>query len=122
MVRVKRGKLRATKRKRLLVHAKGFKWRRKNVYKIAKEAVAHAWANMYVGRKQRKRDMRKLWTVQINAACRQEGVPYSRFIYGLKKQNIQTDRKVLAELARTKPDVFKKLVAQVKIPKEEMKL
>src|SRR3989338_8759617 len=114
MPRVKRGKVRARKRKRLLAHAKGFKWRRKNVYRLAKEAVRHSWANMFVGRKEKKRTFRRLWNIQINAACRQHGLSYSKFIYGLKKNNINIDRKTLAQLAQENPELFANLVESAK--------
>jgi len=114
MPRVKRGTVRIKKRKRLLAHAKGFRWRRKNVYRLAKEAVHHAWANSYIGRKKKKRTMRSLWNIRINAASRQNGLSYSKFIHGLKQNNIELDRKVLAELARTNPEVFKELVKKIK--------
>lgn len=112
-MRVKKGTVRVRKRKRLLKHAKGFKWRRKNVFRIAKEAVHHSWANMYIGRKQRKRNMRQLWIVQINAAARKQGMSYSRFMEALGKNNIGIDRKQLSLLARTEPEIFKKIVEQV---------
>ena len=114
MPRVKRGNVRIKKRKRILKHTKGFRWRRKNVYRLAKEAVHHAWANAYVGRKQKKRTMRSLWNIRINAACRQNDLSYSKFIYGLKQNNIELDRKVLAELAKDNPEVFKNVVETVK--------
>ena len=114
MTRVKRGTVRIKKRKRLLKHAKGFRWRRKNVYRLAKEAVRHAWANMYVGRKQKKRNFRQLWNVQINAACRDNDMSYSKFIYALKQNKVELDRKVLAEMAIENPEVFRQLVEKVK--------
>ena len=110
MVRIKRGNVRAKKRKKLLVHAKGFKWRRKNVYRLAKEAVIHSWEHMYEGRKNKKRDMRRLWTVRINAASRAQGLSYSLLIKARKEKNIQIDRKALSELARTKPEAFAAVV------------
>ena len=113
-MRIKRGRVRARKRKRLLKHAKGFMWRRKNVYRLAREAVHHAWASMFVGRKNKKRNFRQLWNIQINAASRESGLSYSKFIYGLKKNNIEINRKVLAELAQQKPEVFKNLVETAK--------
>jgi large subunit ribosomal protein L20 len=113
-MRIKRGTVRIKKRKRLLAHAKGFRWRRSNVYRLAKEAVHHAWANSYVGRKQKKRNFRRLWNIQINAASRENGLSYSKFIHGLKQNNIELDRKVLSELARENPRVFKELVEKIK--------
>jgi large subunit ribosomal protein L20 len=112
-MRIKRGRVRAKKRKGILEHAKGFRWRRKNVYRLAREAVHHAWANAYVGRKQKKRNMRSLWNIQINAACRKYGLSYSKFIYGLKQNNIELDRKILSELARNNPEIFKELTEKV---------
>lgn len=84
------------------------------MYRIAKEAVHKAWADMYVGRKQKKRNFRRLWNIRINAACRINGVTYSKFIHGLKQNNIELDRKVLSELGRTNPEAFKKLTEKVK--------
>lgn len=114
MPRVKRGKLRTKKRKKVLKHTKGFKWRRKNVFKIAKDAMRHAMANSFVGRKQKKRNARRLWQIKINAASRKNGLSYSKFIYGLKQNNVELDRKVLADIAENDPKVFKKIVEKVK--------
>lgn len=118
MSRVKRGTVRARKRKRLLAHAKGFRWRRSNVYRLAKEAVHHAWADAYIGRKQRKRDFRRLWNIQINAAARENGLSYSRFISRLKQNKIELNRKILAQIARESPkhfqDIIKALTQQEK--------
>jgi len=114
MARVKRGKTRARQRSKLLEFSKGFRWRRKNVYRIAKEAIHDKWVYAYIGRKQKKRNMRSLWNIQINAACRMNGITYSRFIHGLKKNNIELDRKILSELGRTNPQVFKDLTERVK--------
>ena len=113
-MRIKRGTVRARKRARLLKHAKGFMWRRKNVYRLAKEAVQHSFANMYIGRKQHKRNMRKLWIIQINAAAREQGMTYGNFIHALKQNNITLNRKQLANLARTEPESFKKVLETVK--------
>ena len=74
----------------------------------------HSFANMYIGRKQRKRDMRRLWIMQINAAARAEGMTYGQFIYALKKKDITLNRKQLANLARTEPESFKKVLKTVK--------
>lgn len=114
MTRVKRGVLRAKKRKKVLAHTKGFKWRRKNVYRIAIDAMRHALARSYEGRKQKKRTMRALWQIKIGAAVRQEGISYSNFIHGLKENKIELDRKILADLAENNPEIFKKIVAQAK--------
>ncbi|RLC33564.1 MAG: 50S ribosomal protein L20, partial [Candidatus Nealsonbacteria bacterium] len=88
MVRVKRGKAARKKKKRLFKQAKGFRWGRKRRLKLTKDALRHAWAHAYRGRKEKKREMRKLWQTQISAACRKEGLSYSKFIYGLKKNKI----------------------------------
>lgn len=110
MVRVKRGKTARRKKRRLFKQVKGFRWGRKNRYKLAKDALRHALSHAYHGRKRKKREMRKLQQIQINAACRQEGISYSKFIYGLKKNKIELDRKILSQLAQNYPDIFKKIV------------
>src|SRR3989344_1021639 len=115
MPRVKRGKLRTQKRRKVLEHTKGFKWRRKNVFKIAKDAMRHAMANSFVGRKQKKRNMRQLWQIKINAAARKNGTTYSKFMHGLKQQSIELDRKVLADIAENEPEVFGKIVDKTRI-------
>ncbi len=113
MPRVKRG-VRATKRrKRLLQHTKGFLWTRKNKYRQAKEALLHAWSFQFADRKKKKREFRKLWTVKINAATRQYGVAYSKFINQLLKANVAIDRKILADLAEHEPKVFEHIFKQV---------
>lgn len=114
MVRVKKGKSAHKKRRHLLKHAKGFRWGRKRKYKLAKDALRHAWTYSYRDRRTKKRERRKLWNIQINAACREQGLSYSRFIYGLKKNKIELDRKMLSEFARNHPDIFKKIVEKVK--------
>ena len=114
MVRVKKGKAAHKHRKHLLKHAKGFRWGRKRKYKLAKDALRHAWRYAYRDRRTKKREKRKLWQIQINAACRQQGVSYSRFIYSLKKNKIELDRKILSILAQNHPDIFKKIVEKVK--------
>jgi len=114
MVRIKRGKAARKKKKRLFQQVKGFRWGRKNRLKLAKDALRHAMAHAYVGRKNKKRDMRKLWQIQINAACRQEGISYSKFIYGLKKNKIGLDRKILSQLCQNYPEIFKKIVESAK--------
>ena len=114
MVRVKKGKPAKKHRKHLLKYAKGFRWGRKSKFRAAKEAVYHAWEYAYQGRKNKKREARSLWQVQINAACRQLGVAYNQFIFGLKKNKIELDRKILSELAKNHPDIFQKIVEQIK--------
>lgn len=114
MTRVKRGVQAHKKREKLLTYVKGFKWGRKTKERAAKEALLHAWSHAFQGRKQKKRDYRSLWQVQINAAVRNLGTTYSKFIDGTKKANIQLDRKVLSEIAKTAPNTFAKIVEQAK--------
>jgi len=114
MVRIKRGKIAHKRRKHLLKNAKGFKWGRKTKYRAAKEALYHAWKYSYRDRKVKKGDFRKLWQVQINAACRQLGISYSRFIANLKENKIELDRKILASLSQNYPEIFEKIVEKVK--------
>ena len=110
MPRVKRGVIANARRKRLLKHAKGFMWTRKSKYRQAKEALLHAWSFQFADRKKKKRDFRRLWQIKINAAARENGVSYSKFINQLMKQNIELDRKILADLAENHPEIFKQLV------------
>jgi len=114
MVRVKRGKIASKRRKHLLEYAKGFRWGRKAKYRAAKEALMHAWKYAYRDRRTKKREFRQLWQIQINAACREQGISYSRFIAGLKKNKIELDRKILATLAQNHPKIFEKIVEKVK--------
>ncbi|OHB16962.1 MAG: 50S ribosomal protein L20 [Parcubacteria group bacterium RIFCSPLOWO2_01_FULL_40_65] len=117
MTRVKRGTIANKRRKTILKAAKGFKWSRKNKYRAAKEGIYHAWKNAFIGRKQKKRNMRRLWNIKINAGVRMNSdneMNYSKFINGLKKTNIELDRKVLAQLAENHPEVFKKILETVK--------
>ena len=114
MVRVKKGKAAHKHRKNVLKYTKGFRWGRKSKYKLAKEALLHGWVYAYRDRRAKKRDFRQLWQIQINAACRQQGLNYSRFIYGLKKKKIEIDRKILANLAQNHPTIFEKIVEKVK--------
>lgn len=114
MTRVKRGKISRKKRGRILKYTKGFRWGRKSKERAAKEALLHAWTHAFRGRKEKKRNYRRLWQTQINAGVRLYGLTYSKFIAGLKKQKILLDRKILAELAKSEPEVFKKLVEKIK--------
>ncbi len=102
------------RRRRVLEQAKGFYGGRSKQIRTAYDAVDKAMAHAYVGRKQKKQQYRRLWTVRINAACRLNGTNYSRFINGLKKANIDLNRKVLADLAVNEPAAFKALIEQVK--------
>lgn len=101
------------RRKRILKQAKGYYGKRKNVYTVAKNIVEKGMTYMYVGRKLKKRDYRRLWIVRINAAAKIEGLTYSRLMYLLNQKNIQLDRKMLADLAMNNPENFKSLVASV---------
>ncbi len=110
MPRVKGGPKRARKRKKILKLAKGYFGARSRLYRTAKEAVARALRYAYIGRKLRKRDFRRLWITRINAAARERGLSYSKLMGGLKKANIQLDRKVLANMAIFDPNSFDKIV------------
>jgi len=114
MTRVKRGKTAHKRRKRLLEHAKGFRWGRKSKYRQAKEALYHAWTYSYRDRKTKKRNFRKLWQTQISAACRQHGISYSKFTALLKKNKIELDRKILSDFAQNHPEIFTKIIKQIK--------
>ncbi len=102
------------RRKKVLDRAKGYWGTRKSNISTAKNAVDKALGYAYVGRKQKKRDYRSLWIVRINAAVREEGLTYSRFIKALHDSNINLDRKTLADLAMNQPAAFKAVVAKVK--------
>ncbi|MEM8973563.1 MAG: 50S ribosomal protein L20 [Pseudomonadota bacterium] len=112
MARVKRGVEAHAKHKKVLKAAKGFYGRRKNTIRIAKQAVEKAAQYAYRDRKRRKRTFRSLWIQRINAATREHGMTYGRFIDGLNKAGIEIDRKVLADIAVRDADAFKALVAQ----------
>ena len=102
------------RRKKVLKQAKGFRGRRKNNITTANAAVDKSGQHSYIGRKLRKRNFRALWIQRINAAVREEGLTYSRFISGLAKAGIELDRKVMADIAMHEPDAFKGLVDQAK--------
>ena len=102
------------RRKKILKQAKGFYGKRKNVYTVAKNIVEKGMTYMYVGRKVKKRDYRRLWIARINAAVREEGMTYSVFINKLHAKGIELDRKVLADLAMNNPETFKSLINSVK--------
>jgi large subunit ribosomal protein L20 len=114
MVRVKRGTTAHKRRKHLLKYAKGFRWGRKSKYAAAKDAMYHAWEYAYQGRKNKKRNFRNLWQTQINISTREQGISYSRFISALKKNKIEINRKILADLAQKYPEIFKKIVEKAK--------
>ena len=114
MPRVKRGVTARARHKKILVQAKGYRGRRKNVYRIAKQAVMKAGQYQYRDRRQRKRQFRALWIARINAAARELGMKYSTFMNGLKKAQIEVDRKVLADLAVFDQPAFAALANQAK--------
>lgn len=114
MPRVKRGVTARARHKKVLALAKGFRGRRKNVFRIAKQAVMKAGQYAYRDRRTRKRVFRQLWIARINAAARGLGITYSKFMAGLKKASIDIDRKVLADLAVNDPAAFGSIVDKVK--------
>jgi len=114
MPRVKRGTVRRAKRKKLLARAKGFYQTKSKLYRAAKESVDTALKYAYVGRKNKKRDFRRLWVIRINAAARENGLTYSQLVRGLKAAGSTLDRKMLADLAVTQPAAFTKVAAQAK--------
>ena len=114
MPRVKRGVTARARHKKVLKQAKGFRGRRKNVYRIAKQAVMKAGQYAYRDRRNKKRTFRALWITRINAAVREMGMSYSTFMAGLKRANIDIDRKVLADLAVTDKAAFAQIASQVK--------
>ncbi len=114
MARVKRGVNAKKRHKKILKLSKGYYGAKSKLYRTANQAVTKSLTYAYIGRKQRKRDFRKLWITRINAATRMHGMSYSKFMGGLKKANINLNRKVLSELAIHNPDDFAKLVETAK--------
>src|SRR5690242_17348252 len=114
MARVKRGVTSHAKHKKVLNAAKGYRGRRKNTIRIAKQAVEAANQYAYIDRKKKKRTFRALWIQRINAGVRQFGLTYSRFISGLEKAGVAIDRKVLSDLAVREPAAFQAIVEKVK--------
>lgn len=113
MARVKRGITSHRKHKKLHTLTKGYRGGRSKLVKEAKSALLHAGEYAFAGRKLRKRNMRRLWIVQLGNAVRAEGLSYSKFMAGLKAKDIKLDRKILADLAVNYPEDFKKLISQV---------
>ncbi len=113
-MRIKRGVNAVKKRRSILKSAKGYRGAKSKLYRTAREQVMKSGQYAYIGRKQKKRDFRALWITRINAACRLNGISYSKFIAGLKSHNIDLNRKVLADMAVREPEAFAALVAQVK--------
>lgn len=114
MARVKKALNAKKKHKKILKLAKGYYGAKSNQYRTANQAVMKSLSYAYVGRKLRKREFRQLWITRINAAARLNGLSYSRFINGLKTQNIEINRKMLAEMAVNDAEGFKQLVDSVK--------
>ncbi|MFZ4069927.1 MAG: 50S ribosomal protein L20 [Caulobacterales bacterium] len=114
MARVKGGVTARARHKKILAEAAGYFGRRKNTFRAANAAVEKAGIYAYIGRKQKKRNFRALWIQRINAAVREEGMVYSRFIDGLSKAGIVLDRKAMADLAMNQPEAFKTLIGKAK--------
>ncbi|MBQ6090260.1 MAG: 50S ribosomal protein L20 [Lachnospiraceae bacterium] len=114
MARIKGGLNAKKKHNRILKLAKGFRGARSNQYRTAKQAVMRALAASFAGRKQKKRDFRKLWIARINAACRMNDISYSKFMYGLKLAQIDINRKMLSEIAISDAEGFKSLCETAK--------
>lgn len=114
MSRVKSGSVTKARHKKIVARAKGYYGRRKNTFRVANQAVEKAGQYAYRDRKVRKRQFRSLWIQRINAGCRLHGIKYSSFINGLKKINLNLNRKVLADLAAQEPDSFKEIVSKIK--------
>ena len=114
MPRVKRGVTARARHKKIIALAKGYRLRRNNVFRVAKQAVMRAGQYAYRDRRQRKRQFRQLWIARINAAARQNGISYSKFINGLKKASVEIDRKILADIAVFDKVAFTALVEKAK--------
>lgn len=114
MPRSKTGSTRSTKHKKIKKAAKGFKHARRKRIKVAKESLLHQGQYAYIGRKQKRRNLRKLWIMRLNAAARKNGMKYSEFINKLKRAKIEIDRKILSDIAVKEPYVFKKIVDEIK--------
>ena len=124
-MRVKGGSVTRKRRKKILKLAKGYRGGRSKLFRTAKNAVIKSLSYSYRDRRRRKRDFRRIWVIRINAASREYGLPYSRFIEGLKKANVQLDRRVLANLAIEDSTAFAQLVetakAALEAPSQEAK-
>lgn len=115
MPRVKRGKSRTKKRRAILKQTKGYKWGRKNLTRQAKTAIKKAGVYALRDRRIKKRVMRRLWQTRLNIAVQKHGLSYSKFINLLKNKKIELDRKVLSEIAAKKPEIFEKIIQEVRI-------
>jgi large subunit ribosomal protein L20 len=117
MARVKRGILVAKKHRKIKKAVKGYSQIRRSSIKKAKEAILKAGQHSYFDRKKKKGNFRKLWILKINAACKLNGISYREFIYLLKQNKIEMNRKVLSQLAEKHPEIFEEIVGQVKVKK-----
>jgi len=115
MPRVKRGKFHIKKRKALLKKTKGYRWGRKKLVKLARTAYRKAGQHALADRRKKKGDFRALWQIKISAACQANGTSYSKFMGALKKQKIELDRKVLADLAENNPIIFAEIIKAANI-------
>jgi len=118
-MRVKRGFTRKRAHKKVLERTAGFRMTRHRLYKVAREADLHAGQYAFVGRKKRKRDIRRLWIARISGALKEFRISYSRFINLLKKEKMELDRKTLADLAVSEPLVFKTIVEKITLDKKK---
>jgi len=110
MVRVKRGTIAHKRRKNILKYTKGYRWGRKSKFRAAKDAMLHAGNYAFRDRKAKKREFRKLWQIKISAACKKHQLSYNKLIFYLKKNKVELNRKVLAELSQKEPEIFEKIV------------
>lgn len=114
-MRVKRGRATKKRHKKILAYAKGYVGSKSKLYRSSNQAVMKAWRYAYKHRRQKKGEFRSLWISRINAACRELGLTYSKFINALNKSNIKLNRKILADLAVSDKEAFKQLIGQVKV-------
>jgi len=111
---VKRGTMKAKRRRGILSMVKGFRFGRRNKKKLAREAILHSARHSFAHRRTKKGDRRRLWQIKISAATKTSGISYSTFIDSLKKKNIGLDRKVLADMAENNPKTFERIVSNIK--------
>lgn len=114
MARVKRGNVLQKRHKKILKYAKGFRGSHSKLFRAANQTVMKAWKNAFRDRRKRKRDFRRLWITRINAACRAQGMRYNEFVNGLTRNNVEVNRKMLADMAVRDKEAFSKLVELAK--------
>jgi large subunit ribosomal protein L20 len=112
MSRVKRGVQKRSRRKKIIKQTKGFRWQRKSNFRLAKDALKHARVYAYRDRRTKKREFRQLWNIKINALCRENGTSYNKFMNSLKKNKVETDRKILSQLAEIHPEIFNRIISE----------